>query len=184
MKACIDWSADNREITDRVLKAYSGSPWVKNVLEIGMGHSTEVLLKGVASKQGTVWSMDKGDQKVSEQEGATLVKLIGNSLVLPWERPIDLLYIDGCHRPKHVLKELAKFARFVNPGGFILFDDVRHYEKPRLEPVIDAWCQGMKLGWYYPAPEPNGVAVVEVTRRLGEIPQALIQSSTDCEWCE
>jgi predicted O-methyltransferase YrrM len=45
-----------------------------------------------------------------------------------WDRPIDLLVIDGDHSEAGVQKDWDEWSRFVVPGGLVAFHDARLFE--------------------------------------------------------
>ena len=50
-------------------------------------------------------------------------KIEGDSTTVPWDRPIDLLFIDGDHSEAGVSADIAKYAPFVQAGGCIFLHD-------------------------------------------------------------
>lgn len=50
-------------------------------------------------------------------------KIEADSTTLPWDRPIDLLFIDGDHSDAGVTKDLVKYTPFLRPGGHVLLHD-------------------------------------------------------------
>jgi len=50
-------------------------------------------------------------------------KIEGDSKTVPWERPIDFLFIDGDHSKEGVSADIDKYAPFVRVGGHLFFHD-------------------------------------------------------------
>lgn len=53
--------------------------------------------------------------------------IVAYSYDVPWTGPIALLFIDGLHDYENVARDYARFAPFVSPGGYIVFDDCEPY---------------------------------------------------------
>jgi predicted O-methyltransferase YrrM len=70
--------------------------------------------------------------------------------VREWNRPIDLLFIDGDHSLAGVKRDWRDWGRFVVPGGVVLFHDARLFPG----------------GW--PKPEDGPVQMVDQTFRAGD----------------
>ncbi|HTS13021.1 MAG TPA: class I SAM-dependent methyltransferase [Candidatus Limnocylindrales bacterium] len=47
---------------------------------------------------------------------------------LGWNKPIDLLLIDGDHSPRGVQQDWSDWNRFVEPGGVAIFHDARLFD--------------------------------------------------------
>jgi len=58
---------------------------------------------------------------------------------------IDILFIDGDHSYKGVLNDWNNFKDFVNPGGFICFDDIY---SPEVRPAVDYIVQHLDTNKY------------------------------------
>ena len=60
---------------------------------------------------------------------------------LDWDKPIDLLFVDGAHDFKSVISDLDKFVPYVTKGGLVICHDYDHeckkaidiYFKPRTD---------------------------------------------------
>ena len=50
-------------------------------------------------------------------------KIDSDSKTVPWDRPIDFLFIDGDHSDAGVSADIAKYAPFVHAGGCIFLHD-------------------------------------------------------------
>ncbi|HVT45799.1 MAG TPA: class I SAM-dependent methyltransferase [Thermoanaerobaculia bacterium] len=49
--------------------------------------------------------------------------IVKHSFEVKWTEPIGMLFIDGLHDYENVSRDYAAFERFVQPGGYVLFDD-------------------------------------------------------------
>lgn len=52
-----------------------------------------------------------------------VIQVLGNSATLPWELPVDFLFIDGDHSYEGCANDFNNFAPFVKIGCFIMFHD-------------------------------------------------------------
>lgn len=105
---------------------------LKTVLELGTreGYSTMAFLEAAKAIGGTVTSMDiepcpKAQERVAAaglQDYWTFIE--GDDLTIPWDRPIDHLFIDTSHLYEHTVKELNRFEPLVVEGGVITLHDV------------------------------------------------------------
>ena len=62
---------------------------------------------------------------------------------------IDILFIDGDHSRRGVLNDWNNFKDFVNPGGFICFDD--YYDdiySPEVRPAVDSIVEHLDKNVY------------------------------------
>lgn len=50
-------------------------------------------------------------------------KIEGDSKTVPWNQPIDFLFIDGDHSEPGVSADIAKYTPFVQPGGCVFLHD-------------------------------------------------------------
>jgi hypothetical protein len=62
--------------------------------------------------------------------------LLGDSKQMAFDRPIDLLFVDGDHTEEGVRGDIATWAPRVKPGGVIAFHDYGNAHLP--------WCAGVK----------------------------------------
>jgi len=116
----------------------------KVIVELGteFGFSTFVF---AAPKIGTVYGIDwfKGDEftgipdtkkmfmdfkkEVSKRFGINNIKVIEGrftDVVKKWNKPIDILHIDGSHRYEDVKEDYKNWSKFVKKDGIILLHDV------------------------------------------------------------
>jgi predicted O-methyltransferase YrrM len=87
------------------------------------------------------WDHEKVLQ-INEQirQCGNIIQILGDSSTIPWELPIDVLYIDGDHTAEGCGKDLNRFAPFVRTGGFIAFDDYTQENNPAngVKEVVEA----------------------------------------------
>ena len=63
---------------------------------------------------------------------------------------IDLLFIDGDHSYDMVISDFESFAPFVNPGGWIVFDDyMDHKHSPEVQPAVNDLSKRLREGEEY-----------------------------------
>jgi predicted O-methyltransferase YrrM len=107
----------------------------KNVLELGTrtGLSTVALLSAVKQTGGNLTSIDVEDCPEAREKVAhfcleacwTFIK--ADDLMVPWQFPIDHLFIDTTHTYEQTKRELMKFEPWVRVGGIISLHDVVSY---------------------------------------------------------
>ena len=103
----------------------------KAVLEIGIrsGVSTRIMCEAIEDGK-----MDVGyhccdiDEKCKNIQSATAVPLNvhimpSDALAREWDKEIDILFIDGCHKYEQVVRDYFNFSKFVRPNGFIFLHD-------------------------------------------------------------
>jgi hypothetical protein len=50
-----------------------------------------------------------------------------HSYEVTWDKPIQILFIDGLHDYTNVARDFFQFERWVVPGGYIAFHDYAEY---------------------------------------------------------
>ncbi len=128
--------------------------------EIGVRRatSTKAILRGLNTRFGTgkLYSVDKDDRegRITSPELKQHWKFIhDNSFTMPWDKEIDVLFIDGDHTYEGVKKDFEKFEPFVKEGGLILMHDVTHrhfgvrdYWKEITYPKVNLPLNGVGFG--------------------------------------
>jgi predicted O-methyltransferase YrrM len=73
------------------------------------------------------------------QRCGNVIQLLGDSSAIPWELPIDLLFIDGDHSYDGCLRDFLAFEKWVRTGGLICFDDYTQENNPlnEVKRVVD-----------------------------------------------
>lgn len=135
---------DRRET--EMLYNYARGRSYQTIVEIGNyhGRSTVVLALGAKESHSVVWSIDPHQTKIADgtQYSAgdnaaflrTLVKHGVEEVVRPitlesyqvakaWERPIDLLFIDGLHDYDSVAMDFKAWECFIKEDGCIALHD-------------------------------------------------------------
>jgi predicted O-methyltransferase YrrM len=64
------------------------------------------------------------------QQMGNVIQILGNSSSIPWELPIDLLFLDGDHTREGVKKDWMQFSPWVRRGGIVVFDDYNQPNNP------------------------------------------------------
>lgn len=69
---------------------------------------------------------------------AVLIQGATHEIAKAWSRPIGLLYIDAAHDEASVAQDYRDWIEFVEPGGWVAFDDAEPGEKVNrvLETVV------------------------------------------------
>jgi predicted O-methyltransferase YrrM len=62
--------------------------------------------------------------------GNNVIQILGNSGEVPWELPLDVLYIDADHTEAGCRKDFENYAPFVFDDGLIIFDDYIQENNP------------------------------------------------------
>jgi len=120
------------------------------ILEIGVGYgqSTNAFLKGLKDRvepidgienDGILYSIDikkKHQRSVKDEElKKRWVFIHGDSKEVGWDKPIDILFIDGSHTYENCRADYKKYEPFVLEKGLILLHDVLY---PQMG-VYKAW---------------------------------------------
>jgi predicted O-methyltransferase YrrM len=137
----------------RVLAALAAqAPAGGCILEIGAwkGKSTAWLLEGAQRHRpplavvsidphlrGT-WEDFNGNVRNLRlaERGLTVLREFSQDVGRTWNRPISLLWIDGCHDFDAVQSDIRYFVPHVLPGGWIVFDDAAGGAFPGVEKAI------------------------------------------------
>lgn len=122
------------------------------VVEIGawMGRTTAWLVEGVswrADRPG-IHSIDP-HQRASwdgfcdtvarldlKDRGLSVYRAPSHDVGRTWNRPIGLLWIDGCHEYDAVTQDIDDFVPHVLPGGWVVFDDAAGGHFPGVERAV------------------------------------------------
>ena len=95
-----------------------------------------------------------------------ITSLTYNSATIPWNRSIDVLFLDSDHHYEHVLAELNHLGPWVRKGGLILLHDTQHPEfGEQIIKAIREWTAQSQLSWTE-YPYQFGMATIYVTRQL------------------
>lgn len=118
----------------------------ETVVELGVdyGFSSFVFARagagmvyGVDSFEGDpeAGTRDTYDSVVERQKELGIKNLIlirgyFSEVAKTWDKPIDILHIDGRHRYEDVKEDFEMWSRFVRPGGVILLHDTAVLREP------------------------------------------------------
>lgn len=69
-----------------------------------------------------------------------VIQVLGNSQSVPWELPIDVLYIDADHTEEGCRADFDLYSPFVVKGGLVIFDDYIQDNNPAngVKKVVDS----------------------------------------------
>lgn len=128
----------------------------KVVLETGTrwGNSTRILASALAKTGGKLWTMDidlpTNNWPSVYPPACPTTFLHGSSLYLPWNQPIDLLFLDGDHTYAVVVRELEQFHPFMKPGGMILLHDTAHPEyREQIHAAMMQYCTNHNTPYWF-----------------------------------
>ena len=143
----------------------------KVILEIGTcgGDSARIFSAALRETGGHLYSLDhsgaRGDWP-EKWDCSNITFLVGNSLSYPWEKELDLLYIDGDHTYATVFSDLTRFAPWVRPGGKILLHDTRLEGTDfSVRKAIFDWTGQHLLPWTE-YPHVYGLGIIEIAERI------------------
>lgn len=109
------------------------------ILEIGVkyGQSTKAFLRGLRDRieraddidgGGTLYSIDIKAKYYKSVRDEELKKnwdfIVGDSKQVKWDKPIDILFIDGNHTYEGCKADYVKYEPYVKKKGLILLHDV------------------------------------------------------------
>lgn len=131
-----------QEVSDKMrelIAPMSGS----RILEIGTGWAESAKFFSELKPDWNVYTIDAfglyGDgriysewdhekvKNINQSLGKNVIQILGNSAVIPWELPIDVLFIDGDHTEEGCYADWNRYSKFVVSGGIIILDD---YNQP------------------------------------------------------
>lgn len=129
MEIVYSMDMEAREEIFNLVLALKGGVYV----EIGTAHGRTLYAAGCAAKDnGTqcygiddLSLLNRGDEyKMLETlKGLPVTLMVGRSDAVAWDKPIDVLVIDGCHIASEVKKDYDKFLPFLKSGGWVIIDD-------------------------------------------------------------
>lgn len=109
------------------------------LLEIGRKYGGSTVLMASSLCDGSLYSIDiKMHNVVSDHIGLFKDKvhlITGDSKIIQWKMPVDLLFIDGDHSYQGVKNDVNKFTPHITAGGYVIFHDVVG-KKSVLQPII------------------------------------------------
>jgi hypothetical protein len=107
---------------------------IGEIVEIGtnVGKTAIALAYGQKVKNGKpVYSIDiyehpdigKNLEKAGVADYVNRIVLPSHKMAKQWEKPIEMLWIDGDHSYRGVCSDIRNWAHFVVPGGIVAFHD-------------------------------------------------------------
>jgi hypothetical protein len=91
-----------------------------------------------------------------------------------WDKPIDILVVDGDHTYDAVKADWDNFSKWIKPGGYAFFHDTVAC-KDAIGCVLEKECTGSEFSF---AIEPNGLSLSIIQRKFTVSPEAYFS----CEW--
>jgi predicted O-methyltransferase YrrM len=126
------------------------------LLETGTGYAHSAKFFSELKPQWTIYTVDSfglyGDgriygewkhdeiKEVNEciRDCKNVIQVLGDSSTVPWELPLDVLYIDADHTYEGCKADFKRYAQHVKPGGLIILDDyVKHNTINRVSEFAD-----------------------------------------------
>lgn len=118
----------------------------KRIVEIGTGWGESASFFSKLKPNWKIYTIDAfglyGDgriyssfdmyacKKIYQGLGDNVIQILGDSSKVPWELPIDVLFIDGDHEFQGCRKDFLNYEPHVVAGGFIIFDDYNQPNNP------------------------------------------------------
>lgn len=118
-------------------------------LEVGVqyGRSLDFVRR---NSKAQVYGIDIKDELFKPVKGATFIHKASNDAVKEWDKPIDVLFIDGAHWYEGVKDDWNNFSPFVKKGGWVVFHDCDE-TSPGVVQVFDE----IKGGWQKKGKSPE-----------------------------
>ena len=142
----------------------------KVILETGtnIGDSARIWLEGLSKTGGELWTVDLKDcGDAWGKDIPNLHFLKGSSIDIPWDKEIDILYLDSDHTYGHVTRELVKFGPYVREGGAILLNDTCHYECGwEVTKALRHFMLASGLCHWTENVRGYGLAIIQVTKKI------------------
>lgn len=143
------------------------------ILETGtnIGDSARVWLEGLKKTGGELWTVDVAEYDNSWADGISNIHLLkGSSIEIPWDKQIDILYLDSDHTYGHVTKELMKFGPYVRVGGAIVLNDTMHHECGwEVTQALRHFMLATGLAHWTENVRGYGLAIVNVNKQLPQL---------------
>lgn len=134
------------------------------MVEIGTGWGESTLFFALAKPKYKIYTIDAfgmvGDGRVWDKlhadniykavnyykEANNVIQILGDSQSVPWELPVNCIYLDGDHRYDGVKKDFEIYSPYLKDGGIIFFDDYLQPGNPTngVKKLVDEICLN---GW-------------------------------------
>lgn len=116
------------------------------ILNIGVEFGKSLACLRAGNPTALIYGVDLDISKAVSDYGCLLIQEDSHQLVKEWNRPLDLVFVDGDHGEAGVLMD-AGFADFVPVDHFILFQDcwdwtypaIVHQVCPGVNAAVDKW---------------------------------------------
>lgn len=134
-----------QEVADKMTELI-GPMQSPRILEIGTGWGESAAHMASVNPGATIYTIDAfglyGDGRIYSaweheeilqvQKGLpkNVIQILGDSSTIPWELPIDVLFIDGDHTEKGCLADWNRFGDWVKKNGIVIFDDYTQENNP------------------------------------------------------
>lgn len=118
----------------------------QRIVEIGTGWGESAKHFSELKPTWTIYTIDAfgiyGDGRIYQEWnhervaainrslGKNVIQILGDSSKVPWELPIDVLFIDGDHSYEGCKADYEKYEPWVREGGYIIFDDYTQDNNP------------------------------------------------------
>lgn len=95
------------------------------IVEVGSYHGRSTKLLALSSPTSKVYAIDpkQFEEFKSHTRGLNVELINSKSEDVVWDKPIDLLHVDGDHKYQAVKKDIVNFVPHLRPGSFALFHD-------------------------------------------------------------
>lgn len=117
-------------------------------LEVGVHKGTSLAFARAVTKPSvSIWGIDKEDTIdrdwfLGKQPEVNFYHSSSNEAVKNWDKPIDVLFIDGDHSYEGCLDDWNNFSPFVKKGGIVFFHDC-----DATSPGVEQVFKKIKKGW-------------------------------------
>lgn len=157
-----------KEVADKMTELIT--PMMGNrILEIGTGWGESATFFSSLKPDWHIYTVDAfglyGDGRIYNQFshdqvkiinqglGKNVIQILGDSKSVPWELPIDVLFIDGDHTYEGCKADFLRYGPFVMPEGLIIFDDYTQENNPnngvrKVVEEIKDWFDIVYIGYY------------------------------------
>jgi predicted O-methyltransferase YrrM len=119
---------------------------VKRIVDIGTGWGESAKFFSELKPEAKIYTIDGfglyGDgriysefdhdkvKKINEGLGKNVIQILGDSSKVPWELPIDILFLDGDHTKDGCSSDFINYALHLKKGGLAIFDDYTQENNP------------------------------------------------------
>lgn len=110
-------------------------PKSATIVHLGVGGGASIICSRVGNPLAHIIGVDCNKRCADLKLDADI--LIGDSRLLPFDGPVDFLFIDADHAEGSVIADIQNWHGHITPGGIIAFHD---YGNAHLR-----WCRGVKV---------------------------------------